>query len=1718
MRATFLDSLEAFCSAGFRRNKYGAKRMNMISTGSFQTEANASTKQEELMKVLTAAWEKKNSKAARTGGVSLMALSLAACGGSSEDTTPFDQAHVDAEKALSYDAGYDAGTDEAVELVTGLTTSNNTLTAANAELTTANAELTTANAELTTTNANLTTANADLTTDIQTANATITTINDTAHATEQAAYNAGETAGAASRDDEVNTLTADLATANSDLATANTTITTIDNTAHASEQDAYDAGVASLQATVDAYNALVAQNALDAARTLDADGGAITLSTSGTIIVSGTTAGADTLNATVDAGGNATVIFDFSDAEDTVVLTSADLTGVTAIEVQDGTVDFTAVGSMDGIALTLGSGAVLTAAQATGLASIGAREGAASYDLTVNVAAGDDVDALTAALTAAGAGGNVTVAADDGVLSPAQSAALGAVATVENASGGAVVTTNAAPVIADAETTTIDASVGGTVALTAAASVTDAEGNYNGGSITISFTDAYVEESGITLAAGDFAISGTSIIADSAAIAGDDDAIIGTIAYNGATDLDSTGGTDTAYESATITFSSDLVTDAVVTALLADIRINDPEVEGSGAAGNATATVNVTVADASGATASFSRLTDVDGDMALSGLADDDAEVEIQNATAATIDGGNAAIDLNGAATSGMTIAFSSSVAGDTFAIENVSGAAVAGQARVVGDNVLYDTTDTIIGTQSGNGTASLTITLGTLAGNEAAQEAIIDNILQGVTATYDTATVGSRDVTTTITSADAWGEVVTNESTMTIIQNFADAEVNGAATTAGADAAGPLLWSTINTAIAADQVVELKGNTYISLDAAAPTTDLTQAVTDGLLIVPAGTVVRLQSDTGTAADLSGVTGLSALGTIIVGTTDEPMTEDLTLTAAQANGLSGVVDSAADTITVTDLDATMDADLSGFSVTNAGNLAATGTLAADDEFTGDAGSFTVQLAGAFNLTVSAAVADGASIETTDAASDIIVTGVDGSFEGDLGGLVSGGADVSITVASDTTLATAAQLDSVDLDLDIAADSTLTLSASQATAIEVADAGNTVEGDVSASTLGSVGGSIVVTVSDMDTVTDGVQLVSMDLTALTAGSNGPGGYAGTSTMVIDQDVTIVTAYEDATTAVSIAAGATATADATLLSGETFAGAGAVSLTDLDDADNIDLSNIATTGGNTIAVTDAATNTLHAASDLGNFGVTVGEGTTFVLTGAQASGLTITGADDTTGAGNGGTIIATSITTAAVNLTGVTAGGVGTGTDAAGSFTVEASGNLHADTDFGTATSVNISDGDANAAEAITLTATAAQVTGRAVVDAAIANGTATDTGALTVNDLAADTDLDAVSIDGALTINVADEASVNVASNTKFGSDSNWSAGSVAIALVDSTLTTTAAQISGISVTGQDGADDDDGNGDNTGAEVNESTLVIDGEIAGNTDISTNVATSVGVNFTNSTVATTKTLTATAAQVDGETIGGAGTVAISGMTADADLAGVTAETVNVTATADVDVSSNTSLGSVDAFTATAANVTVSEAQLESIVFGGNGTVTLAGTSGDDNFNAGDDTVDLIINGGSGDDVIVGGTGDDTINGGSDDDTITGGVGADTINGSVGADTIVVASGDTGITVAAADTINGFTTLIDQLNLSSMASFAEVDAAGAGDATAATSFALGAAGLDGTAADGFLAFNVGGSGNSYLFVDEDGDGTLNTGDTLIVLNGVVDSTFDASTDII
>jgi S-layer protein len=105
--------------------------MNMISTGAFRDGMDASDKQKNLLvNKLVGAWERKNSKTARAGGVSLMALSLAACG-SSDDTSDgaiYTQTQYDSAK-LAAAAAVDITSDNATVIATAVaavdTTSDN---------------------------------------------------------------------------------------------------------------------------------------------------------------------------------------------------------------------------------------------------------------------------------------------------------------------------------------------------------------------------------------------------------------------------------------------------------------------------------------------------------------------------------------------------------------------------------------------------------------------------------------------------------------------------------------------------------------------------------------------------------------------------------------------------------------------------------------------------------------------------------------------------------------------------------------------------------------------------------------------------------------------------------------------------------------------------------------------------------------------------------------------------------------------------------------------------------------------------------------------------------------------------------------------------------------------------------------------------------------------------------------------------------------------------------------------------------------------------------------------------------------------------------------------------------------------------------------------------------------------------------------------------------
>jgi Ca2+-binding RTX toxin-like protein len=224
---------------------------------------------------------------------------------------------------------------------------------------------------------------------------------------------------------------------------------------------------------------------------------------------------------------------------------------------------------------------------------------------------------------------------------------------------------------------------------------------------------------------------------------------------------------------------------------------------------------------------------------------------------------------------------------------------------------------------------------------------------------------------------------------------------------------------------------------------------------------------------------------------------------------------------------------------------------------------------------------------------------------------------------------------------------------------------------------------------------------------------------------------------------------------------------------------------------------------------------------------------------------------------------------------------------------------------------------------------------------------------------------------------------------------------------------------------------------------------------------------------------------------------------------------------------TLLASVDA-TGTSGAVTVlnSNAVVATSATGGSAALTYTGGMRVDTIEGGS-AVDVLI-GGAGNDIIngnggadttlSGGTGNDTINGGSGADTITGGAGTDVLTGgdSVSVDNFVFAVQDSGITVALADTITDFVTGVDTITTAEGNSTAPVDGSGVADLTAAIVL-VDAVFTNGAGPDDiYVLYNALGSGDAYVFIDEDDDGDFSNTDDLIILTGINLASEIAATD--
>jgi hypothetical protein len=139
--------------------------------------------------------------------------------------------------------------------------------------------------------------------------------------------------------------------------------------------------------TLNALDATFA-TAPDVADTIEnADGATIAGIGNLTLGVAGSTAGADDADATITASGTGTVTFNFADADDTItLLAGSTFSGFTVLAVVAGTVDVTAADLGDIVDVTVASRIVMTAEQFLALDSLDGLSDDAELDIVIATA------------------------------------------------------------------------------------------------------------------------------------------------------------------------------------------------------------------------------------------------------------------------------------------------------------------------------------------------------------------------------------------------------------------------------------------------------------------------------------------------------------------------------------------------------------------------------------------------------------------------------------------------------------------------------------------------------------------------------------------------------------------------------------------------------------------------------------------------------------------------------------------------------------------------------------------------------------------------------------------------------------------------------------------------------------------------------------------------------------------------------------------------------------------------------------------------------------------------------------------------------------------------------------------------------------------------------------------------------------------------------------
>lgn len=1147
--------------------------------------------------------------------------------------------------------------------------------------------------------------------------------------------------------------------------------------------------------------------------------------------------------------------------------------------------------------------------------------------------------------------------------------------------------TDDAPVVAIAEGTE-NALLTGAV-FGAEDSISDVDGFGEGATVTLAYAEAVSAAGQYGTpqfeAADEFRVARDgntfTLIAEGGENGFEADTAIGTVTPVGLKEvLDANGqGTGNYTQTGYTLELNDNVSPAVLTALLKQLSVQ-------GAADGSNTQLTVTIASQGGAE-SVEFVRNVEGEngggVTLTDAATDPLEAELtagalntQSADVPFAAFGELDLDVDdNALINGMTVELSSTNQADKFAL------AADSVFEIINGQLILKAEARVVAEVSGIGSNSVVVTFASDAGLTESQ--VENELIEKLLLDLEDA-IGQRTVNLNVTSGDGLSEAslsrdisVLGEFTAVTLAQIAAADATAEPSTA----------------------VTIDGNTILNVDDFSGPLDIQAQIDAGNLIVEGSNPIRIVVDDDFDANLSEVEGLELLGDLRIQSVANGST--LTLNATQVDFLSTAGEVAGE-IHVLALEDNLDADLSVLEA--AGGLSAEISAAAGNvTFTGNFGTAEVSVGLDSTLTATAAILSEVTVNGT-----VVVTGLDGAAAYDLAGLNAATAVLATgvtTLNEETVLGTVA--------ITVPQNSELVLTADQADGTTIA--GAAVNG------TGNKGGSVTVL-----GLSDGIDLSGISASTILAGAVN----ATNSDLIVkvseDTDLSGHDTDENfGDFSINVAEGATLTLDAASLTHDDngtvvtpVTGAGNVTV-ELPDED-FDLSGVDVTGtkvANVTAVINLSENTV----DFGDFDVSVAANARLTLTAAQATGLTVTGANGTAETDDdqatvGGSVVVTLVNDdgeTAYNFANITAGAGYEGDDGiegAGELTANLSGVvvLNAATDLG--------DFSLDLASGTALTLSAAQADGRSITN--------TPETSVTVTDLAADTDLSGVLIEGQVTAEVSE--SIDISANEKLDTVDTFDVAN------DAVLTLSARQANGqvVNVAAAIEANvEDDIEAQAAGAVVVAGPVeaIEEGDNALDFTNLPDVITFAGGELV---IGEGVTLTLSAAQANGKVITGAGNVVVQELGTDAvDLSGITVTgDKNLVVSEDLALNAATKLGDFAVEVTADDTLTLTAAQATALVtLTGAGAVVINGTNGADDldFSAkGWNVAELTINGAGSGDVLIapaGFEGKVTLNGGTNADRFEVASGEVIIGDfQAGVDELLVTEGATAVMTLSADT--------------------------------------------------------------------------------------------------